>query len=97
MTAQHRQIPEPGELVYAPRPSWAPLIFGFALALTVCGIFAEGFMVRGWIYSIIGAVVALFALRGMIRSAIRDYFKLPRKQHVRGAVLPVEQISPPRP
>jgi hypothetical protein len=94
--SEHRHIPEPGELVYAPRPSWAPIFFGFALALTVCGIFAEGFMVRGWIYSIIGAVVALFALRSMIRGAIRDYFQLPRKQRVRGAVLPVETISPPR-
>jgi hypothetical protein len=94
--AEHRQIPEPGEVVYQPRPSWAPAIFGFALALTVCGIFAEGFMVRGWIYSIIGGVVALFAFRSMARDAIRAYFRLPRKQHVRGAVLPVETISPPR-
>lgn len=93
--SEHRNIPEPGELVYPPRSSWAPAIFGFALALTVCGIFAEGFMVRGWIYSIIGGVVALFALRSMIRGSIRDYYKLPRKQHVRGAVLPVERISPP--
>lgn len=94
---ESRDIPEPGELVYAPRPSWAPLFFAFAAALAVCGIFAEGFMVRGWIYSIIGVVVLLFALRSMIRSAIRDYFRLPRKQVARGAVLPVETISPPRP
>jgi hypothetical protein len=94
--AEHRHIPEPGELVYPPRSSWAPAIFGFALALTVCGIFAEGFMVRGWIYSIIGGVVALFGLRSMIKDAIASYYKLPRKQHVRGAVLPVERISPPR-
>ena len=47
-------------------------VFAFALALTVCGIFAEGFMVRGWIYSIIGGVIALFALRAMIRDAIRE-------------------------
>jgi uncharacterized membrane protein len=96
MSGEHRHIPEPGELVHLPRSSWAPLIFGFALALTVCGIFAEGFMVRGWIYSIIGGVIALFALRSMIKASVRDYFSLPRKQHVRGAVLPVEQISPPR-
>jgi len=96
MTAEHRRIPEPGELLYAPRPSWAPAFFGFALALTVCGIFAEGFMVRGWIYAIIGAVVALSALRSMARGAIRDYFRLPRKQKVRGAVLPVETIGLPR-
>jgi hypothetical protein len=96
MSAEHRHVAEPGELVYSPRPSWAPAIFGFALALTVCGIFAEGFMVRGWIYSIIGGVVALFAFRSMVRGAIREYFSLPRRQQVRGAVLPVEQISPPR-
>ena len=91
-----RHIPEPGELVYRPRPSWAPAIFAFAIALTVCGVFAEGFMVRGWIYSIIGGVIALFALRSMVKDATRSYFQLPRRQRVRGAVLPVEQISPPR-
>ena len=53
-------------------------------------------MVRGWIYSIIGVVVLLFALRSMIRGAIRDYFRLPRSQKTRGAVLPVETISPPQ-
>jgi hypothetical protein len=97
MSPEHRHIPEPGELVYRSSPSWAPAIFAFALALAVCGIFAEGFMVRGWIYSIIGLVVALFAFRSMVRGAIRSYYSLPRKQHTRGAVLPVEQISPPAP
>ncbi len=94
--SEHRHIAEPGELVYSPRPSWAPVFFGFALALAVCGIFAQGFMVRGWIYSIIGIVIALAAFRSMARGSIRDYYRLPRKQRVRGAVLPVEQISPPR-
>jgi hypothetical protein len=94
--AEHRHVPEPGEMIYRPRSSWAPAIFAFALALTVCGIFAEGFMVRGWIYSIIGGIVAVFAFRAMIRDSIRSYFSLPRKQHARGAVLPVEQISQPR-
>ncbi len=92
--SDHRHIPEPGELVFRPRPSWAPAIFAFAIALAVCGVFAEGFMVRGWIYSIIGLVVALFALRSMAKDAIQSYFRLPRRQRVRGAVLPVEQISP---
>lgn len=91
-----REVPEPGEMVYATRPSWAPAFFAFAAALAVCGIFAEGFMVRGWIYSIIGIVVALFALRSMIKSATRDYFRLPRRQKAKGAVLPVETISSPR-
>jgi hypothetical protein len=91
-----RKIPEPGELVYPTRPSWAPVFFAFAAALAVCGVFAEGFMVRGWIYSIIGVIVLLFALRSMIQGATRNYFRLPRRQKTRGAVLPVETISPPR-
>lgn len=84
-------------MVYAPRPSWAPVFFGFAVAAMVAGIYAEGFMVRGWIYSIAGAIVFLFAFRSLVKGAVRDYFRLPRKQRVRGAVLPVETISPPRP
>ncbi len=68
MMSEHRQIPEPGELVYAPRPSWAPAVFAAAAALAVCGIFADGFMVPSWIFSIIGGVVLLFALRSMVRA-----------------------------
>ncbi len=94
--SEHRDIPEPGELVYPPRPSWAPAFFAFGVAGAVGGIYAEGFMVRGWIYSIIGIVILIFALRSMIKSATSDYFRLPRKQHARGAVLPVETISPPQ-
>lgn len=94
--SEHREISEPSELVYPARPSWAPAFFALGAVGAVCGIFAEGFMVRGWIYSIIGVVVLLFALRGMIRGAAETYFRLPRKQHVHGAVLPVETISPPR-
>jgi hypothetical protein len=91
-----RDIPEPGELIYAPRPSWAPAFFAFAAALAVCGIFAGGFMFAAWIWSLIGIVVLLAALRGIVRGAVRDYYRLPRRQRVRGAVLPVETISPPR-
>jgi len=91
-----RDIPEPGELVYPARPSWAPLVFAFAAALALCGVFIE-FMLPGWFYSAAGAVVMLAALRSMGRGAVRDYFRLPRRQRVRGAVLPVETISPPPP
>jgi energy-coupling factor transporter transmembrane protein EcfT len=90
-----RNVPEPGELVYRPRSSWVPALFAFALALTLCGVFIA-FMLPGWIYAIIGGVVALLAFRNIVRGGIRDYFHLPRKQRVRGAVLPVETISPPR-
>jgi len=94
--AEHRDIPEPGELVYAPRPSWAPAFLALGIALAVCGVFLGEFMLPGWIYSLIGAIVALAAVRGMAKGAVRDYYRLPRKQRVRGAVLPVETISTPR-
>jgi hypothetical protein len=96
MSAERRDIPEPGELVYTPRPSWGPAFFAAGIAVIVCGIYAEGFMVRGWIYSIIGAIVFFFAFRGLVKGAVRDYFRLPRKQKTRGAVLSVETISVPR-
>jgi len=95
--SEHREIAEPGELVYRSQPSWAPAFFAFAAALAVCGIFAEGFMFRGWVYSIAGLVVLLAAMRSMVKGATRAYFRLPRRQRVRGAVLPVEKISPPKP
>lgn len=96
MSPDHRDIPEPGELVYAPRPSWAPAFLAAGIAVMIGGIYAEGFMVRGWIYSIVGAIVFLAAFRSLVKGAVRDYFRLPRKQKVRGAVLPVETINPPQ-
>ena len=53
-------------------------------------------MVRAWVYSIIGGIILLAALRSMIAGARADYYRLPRRQRVRGAVLPVETISPPK-
>jgi len=96
MSAEHRQIPEPGEVVYAASPSWAPIVFAAGAALAVCGIFAGGFMFAAWIWSLIGIVLLLVALRSLVKGATGTYFRLPRKQQARGAVLPVETISPPR-
>jgi uncharacterized membrane protein len=90
-----RSVTEPGEQVYPPRSSWLPPFLAFAIALVVCGVYAQGFMVRGWIYSVIGAVAALLVFRAIAAQAGRDYFRLRRKQKVRGAVLPVETLSPP--
>ncbi len=93
---EHREIPEPGELIYTPRSSWLPAFLAFALALAICGIYANGFIVPSWVFSIIGVVVAIFVLRALIQGSVREFFGLRRKQRVRGAVLPVETISPPR-
>ena len=96
--SEHRQIPEPGETIYTPRPSWAPAYFALGALGLACGIYASGFIFAPFIYGIIGAVIALIAFRSIVRGSIRDYYRLPRKQHVRGAALPVETISaPPKP
>jgi hypothetical protein len=87
------RIQPPTELVYTPTPSWAPAFLALGIALAVCGIFAEGFMVRGWVWSIIGAVIAIAALLSIIGGARRDFYRLPRRQRVRGAVLPVPSLG----
>ena len=91
--SEHRQIPEPGETIYTPRPSWAPAFFALGAMGLVGGIYASGFIFAPYIYAIVGAVFALAAFRGIVRSAIRSYYALPRKQQVRSAALPVEQIT----
>ena len=95
---EHRHIPEPGERVYTPKPSWAPAFFALGAVGLVCGIFASGFIFAPYVYGVIGAILALAAFRSLVRGAIREYYRLPRRQRVRGAALPVETISiPPKP
>ena len=95
--AEHRHIPEPGELVYTAKPSWAPAFFALGATGLVCGIFAAGFIFSPYIYAVAGAIFALAATRSMVRGAVREYFRLPRRQRVRHAALPVETISVPKP
>lgn len=96
--SEHRHIPEPGEMVYAPKPSWAPAFLALGILGLVAGIYASGFIFPAVVYAVVGALVALGAFRGLVRGAISSYYGLPRKQHVRGAALPVETISaPPKP
>ncbi len=94
--SEHREIAEPGEMVYTPQPSWAPVFFAVGAVGLVGGIYAAGFIFSPFIYSIVGAILALAAFRSLARGAIRGYYRLPRKQHVRHAALPVETISAPK-
>jgi hypothetical protein len=94
--SEHRHIPEPGELVFTPQHSWGPVFFAAGAVGLVCGIYAAGFIFPPVFYAIVGAVFALAAFRGLVRAGIRGYFRLPRKQHVPSAALPVETISPPK-
>jgi hypothetical protein len=95
---EHRHVTEPGELVYTPKPSWAPAFFALGVLGLVCGIFASGFIFAPYVYAVIGAILALAAFRSLVRGAIREYYRLPRRQRVRNAALPIETISvPPKP
>lgn len=91
--AEHRQIPEPGEMITTPRPSWAPAFFALGAVGLICGTFAGGFMFPPFVWAIVGAILLLAAFRSIVRGSARDYYRLPRRQEVRSAALPVETIS----
>lgn len=93
--SEHRHVPEPGEMIYASQPSWSPAFFALGAIGLVCGIYAAGFIFAPFVYAIVGAVLVLAAFRNLVRGAIRDYFRLPRRQRVRSAALPVETIAVP--
>jgi uncharacterized membrane protein YfcA len=93
--AEHPNVSEPGEMIYTPRPSWAPVFFAAGAVGLVCGIFAAGFIFSPFIYAFVGAILILAAFRSIVRGSVRDYYRLPRRQEARGAALPVETISGP--
>jgi hypothetical protein len=84
-------------MIYTPRPSWGPVFLAVGVLGLVCGIFASGFIFPPLIWGIVGAIIFLGAFRSITRGAIRDYYRLPRRQETRGAALPVETISGPVP
>ncbi len=89
------KIPEPTELVYLPRPSWAPALLAFGALMIVNGIYGEGILFRGWVYMLIGAVVALAALRSLVVGAVRDFYERPRQQRQGATVLPAGSLRAP--
>jgi hypothetical protein len=91
--SEHRHVPEPGETIQVPRPSWGPALFALGAIGAVAGIYANGFVLSAFIWSYVGIVILLFAFRTIIRTSVRSYFSLPRRQDARSATLPVEQIS----
>lgn len=87
-----REIPQPTEQVFLPTPSWGPVFLAFGAALALSGIFANGFIVRGWVYSLIGLVVVIVALIAITGDTTRNFARLPRSQRVRGAVIPAAPL-----
>jgi hypothetical protein len=91
--SEHRHVPEPGETIQAPRPSWAPAFFALGAIGAVAGIYANGFAFSAFIWSYIGIVIMLFSFRAIVRTSVRSYFSLPRRQDALSATLPIEQIE----
>ena len=79
---EDRRNGEPTELIYLPQPSWNPALLAFGLTGVLAGLWIW------WPYGVIGAVVALVALRGLVSEARDDYSRLPRRQRVATAVIP---------
>ena len=77
-----RRVEPPSELVYVASPSWAPVLAGAGLAVVAIGLFA------GWVYSVVGGIIAVAAVWGWIRSTGTEIERLPRRQRVSTAVLP---------
>ena len=96
MSPATEEIPAATEQVYLPRPSWAPIFLAAGAALAIAGIYAQGFIVRGYIFSIIGAIVFVCALISLIGRSGRDFYLLPRRQRVRSAVLPAASLRSPK-
>jgi hypothetical protein len=90
--SEQGHIPAAGETIQVPRPSWAPAFFALGALGAVGGIYANGFAFSAFVWSYIGIVVMLFALRAIIRTSVRSYYSLPRRQQPDTSPLPVEQI-----
>jgi hypothetical protein len=90
--SEHRHIPEPGETIQQPRPSWGPPLFALGAIGAVAGIYANGLAFSAFVWSYIGIIILLFGFRMIVKDATRSYAGLPRRQHPPNAALPVEQI-----
>jgi hypothetical protein len=90
--SERTRIPQASETIQRPRPSWGPAFFALGGTAAVAGIYANGFVFSAFIWSYLGIIVLLFAFRAIVRTSMRSYFSLPRRQEPRPATLPVEQI-----
>ena len=87
--SDHRQIPEPSELVYVPGPSWMPVLAAVGLAGLLVGLFA------GWPYAVAGGILGVAALWRWVRRTGYEVGRLPVEQRVSAAVLPAVPLRDP--
>jgi hypothetical protein len=74
--------PSASEVVFLPRPSWAPAVLAVGLAVALAGAFA------GWFYAALGGLIALIGLWIWIKQSAAETAQLPADQAVDTAVLP---------
>jgi hypothetical protein len=80
--------PQPTELVYVAKPLVAPFFAALGLLGLIAGIYANGYGLPSWVYSVVGGVFLLAAIWSWIGVTRRDIAELPREQQRRSAVLP---------
>jgi hypothetical protein len=90
--SEQGHVPAPGETIQAPRPSWGPAFFALGATGAVAGIYANGFAFSAFVWSYIGIVIMLLAFRAIVKTSVRSYFTLPRRQQPQTSPLPIEQI-----
>ena len=81
MPDQHG-VHEATELIYVPKPSWAPVFVAAGLAGILVGL------VDGLVYVVIGALALVVALAKWVRDSGLDISRMPRHQRTTSAVLP---------
>jgi hypothetical protein len=77
-----RRVEEPTELIYLPKPSWAPALIAAGLGGVIASIYTW------WPYGAIGAIVAVVALWTWVRDAREQMGRLPRRQQLSTAAIP---------
>ena len=80
------QLTEPTELIYAPSPSWAPVIVAAGIALLAAGTF------MGRTLWLIGGVLLILGSRSWWRTANDEVSRMRREQVTDTAVIPAEPV-----
>ncbi len=68
---RHEDVPEPGEPVHLPEPSYLPVLMAFAITVVVVGVVLNWFIVG------IGVVIFLVVLVRWVRAVRREMADLP--------------------
>jgi hypothetical protein len=70
-----RQAPPPGEEIHLPGPTWIPFVTAIGVTLIVIGTTIN------WLFTILGAIIAIPAVWRWIGDTRRDVEALPEEHH----------------